>query len=82
LSWYKTLGIFIGRALIDSRIIDVTLNKVFLRLILGTPVRKNIATLRAVDPTLARSLERLQAYSAARKEIETLQLVCRCSCTR
>lgn len=75
LSWYKTIGIFIGRALIDSRIIDVTLNKVFLKLILGSPVRKNIATLRMVDPALARSLERLQAYASARREIEALQLV-------
>jgi E3 ubiquitin-protein ligase TRIP12 len=75
LSWYKTIGLFAGRALLDSRIIDINLNRVFLRLILGQPVKKNIASLRLVDPTLARSLERLQAYAEARKEIETLQLV-------
>nr|XP_031864296.1 uncharacterized protein CI109_000209 [Kwoniella shandongensis]KAA5531368.1 hypothetical protein CI109_000209 [Kwoniella shandongensis] len=74
LSWYKTLGLFTGRALLDSRIIDVNLNKVFLKLILGQPIRKSISTLRAVDPTLARSLERMQAYLYARKEIEALKL--------
>ncbi|OCF37256.1 E3 ubiquitin-protein ligase TRIP12 [Kwoniella heveanensis BCC8398] len=74
LPWYKTLGLFTGRALLDSRIIDVNLNRVFLKLILGQPVKKSIATLKAVDPTLARSLERLQQYHVARKEIETLEL--------
>lgn len=71
-SYFKTLGLFIGRALLDSRIIDVNLNKVFLKLLLGKPVRKNIATLKHVDETLARSLERLQTYLQARQEIESL----------
>ena len=75
LGWFKTLGIFAGRALLDSRIIDINLNKVFLKLILGKPVKKSIATLKLVDPTLARSLERLQGYLFARKEIEALQLL-------
>ncbi|KAK6908083.1 hypothetical protein I203_102084 [Kwoniella mangroviensis CBS 8507] len=74
LSWFKTLGLFAGRALLDTRIIDVNLNRVFLKLILGQPVKKTIATLKAVDTGLARSLERLQAYSYARKEIEALKL--------
>jgi len=74
LSWYKTLGLFTGRSLLDSRIIDVNLNKVFLKLILGRPVRKTIANLKLVDLTLARSLERLQTYLQTRKEIEALAL--------
>lgn len=72
--WYKTLGLFIGRALLDSRIIDVHLNKVFLKLVLGRPVKKTIANLKLVDAPLARSLERLQGYLHARREIEALQL--------
>ena len=75
LNWYKSLGIFIGRALLDSRIIDVNLNVVFVQLILDMPVKANIATLKQVDPQLARSLERLQSYLSARKEIESLPLV-------
>ncbi|WRT67885.1 uncharacterized protein IL334_004859 [Kwoniella shivajii] len=73
-SWYKTLGLFTGRALLDTRIIDVNLNRIFLKLILGQPVKKSIATLKAVDTALARSLERLQGYLFARKEIEALKL--------
>jgi E3 ubiquitin-protein ligase TRIP12 len=46
LAWFKTLGLFVGRALLDSRIIDVNLNKVFLKLILGMQVKKSIATLK------------------------------------
>lgn len=76
MAWFKTIGLFAGRALLDSRIIDINLNKVFLRLILGQPVKKNIATLKLVDPTIARSMERLQAYAEARKEIEAMALVC------
>lgn len=75
LNWYKTLGIFVGRALLDSRIIDLNLNPVFVNMILGQPVKKNIATLKRVDTLLARSLEKLQSYLNARKEIESLPLV-------
>jgi len=72
LAYFKTLGLFVGRALLDSRIIDLSLNKVFLKLLLGKPVKKSIATLKLVDATLARSLERLQSYLQSRKEIEAL----------
>lgn len=74
MSWYKVLGLFVGRALLDSRIIDVNLNTLFLKMILGIPVKKTIANLKLVDPALGRSLERLQTYAVARKEIEALQL--------
>ncbi|WVQ72803.1 hypothetical protein IAR50_002363 [Cryptococcus sp. DSM 104548] len=74
LRWFKTLGLFIGRSMLDSRIIDIGLSKIFFKLLLGRPVKKNITTLKAVDPQLARSLERLQAYSLARKEIDALPL--------
>lgn len=74
LSWFKIIGLFVGRALLDSRIIDVNLNKVFLRAVLGQPIKKNVATLRLVDPALARSLEGLQSYLQTRKDIESLQL--------
>ncbi len=46
LSYFKTLGLFVARALLDSRIIDVNLNKVFLKLLLGRPVKKSIAALK------------------------------------
>lgn len=65
---------FIGRALLDGRIIDVNLNKIYLKLILGGTVKKTIANLKLVDTGLARSLERLQSYLQTRKEIEALKL--------
>jgi E3 ubiquitin-protein ligase TRIP12 len=75
LHWLKVLGTFVGRAILDSRMIDVDLNKVLLKQILDYPVKRNIATLKLVDEQLARSLERLQSYLFARKEIEALPLV-------
>jgi len=50
------------------------MNKIFLKLILGRPVKKTISNLKLVDVTLARSLERLQTYLQTRKEIEVLKL--------
>lgn len=46
ISWFRTLGLFLGRALLDSRIVDVNLNTVFLNLILGKSVKKSIANLK------------------------------------
>ncbi|BEI86859.1 hypothetical protein CcaverHIS002_0702050 [Cutaneotrichosporon cavernicola] len=72
LSYFKTLGVFVGRALLDSRIIDLNFNHVFLKMVLSGPVKKSIATLKLVDAPLARSLEGLQSYLQARHEIEEL----------
>jgi E3 ubiquitin-protein ligase TRIP12 len=72
LAYFKTLGLFVGRALLDSRIIDLHINKVFLKLLLSKPVKKSISTLKLIDASVARSLERLQSYLQARKEIESL----------
>jgi E3 ubiquitin-protein ligase TRIP12 len=72
LSYFKTLGVFVGRALLDSRIIDLNFNRVFLKMVLSRPIKKSIATLKLVDAPLARSLERLQSYLQARHEIEEL----------
>ena len=56
ISWFKTLGLFLGRALLDSRIIDVNLNKVFLKLILGKPVKKTIVTLKVTVSLMTENL--------------------------
>lgn len=72
LSYFKTLGLFVGRALLDSRIIDLNFNRVFLKMVLNRPVKRSIATLKQIDAPLARSLERLQSYLQARNEIEEL----------
>ncbi|KAI5117508.1 hypothetical protein M0805_003913 [Coniferiporia weirii] len=58
---FKIIGQFVAKAMLDSRIIDMTFNKVFLKMILGDDVPLTIANLRLVDPTLASSLSKLEA---------------------
>lgn len=43
---FKTIGQFIAKALLDSRIIDMTFNKIFLRMILGEKIPLTISNLR------------------------------------
>ncbi|KAG8827658.1 Ubiquitin fusion degradation protein 4 [Serendipita sp. 401] len=59
---FKLLGQFVARALLDSRIIDVSLNKVFLKLILGEPVPLTVANVKLIDPVLGHSLVTLQQF--------------------
>ncbi|GAB1518382.1 Ubiquitin fusion degradation protein 4 [Rhizoctonia solani] len=67
---WSILGQFVGKALLDSRIIDMSFNSLFLKYILNEEVPLTIASLKLVDPTLANSLSKLQAYGVARREIE------------
>jgi len=67
---FRVLGQFVAKALLDSRIIDISLNKIFLKLILGEEVPLTIASLKLVDPTLAQSLSKLQAYADVKRDIE------------
>ncbi|CAE6417906.1 unnamed protein product [Rhizoctonia solani] len=68
---WSILGQFVGKALLDSRIIDMSFNALFLKYILNEEVPLTIASLKLVDPTLANSLSKLQAYGVARCEIES-----------
>jgi hypothetical protein len=43
---FQGLGTFVGRALYDSRIIDLHFNKVFLRAVLGDKIELSLDTLR------------------------------------
>lgn len=69
---FTTLGQFVAKSLLDARIIDVPLNPVFVRKVLGQRVEPTLATLRQVDAALARSLEALQTMPAA--ELEALAM--------
>ena len=76
LYFYSSLGKFVARALLDSRIIDFNFNPIFLKLIQflnrktlqahTTPKQSRkfatLSNLHLVDPELARSLEHLQKY--------------------
>lgn len=67
---FKTLGIFVARAMLDSRIIDLNLNPVFFR-IAGSKVTvaPSIGTVAAVDKQLANSLLSLQQFVHKKQEL-------------
>jgi E3 ubiquitin-protein ligase TRIP12 len=82
----------VAKALLDSRIIDVSFNRTFLKLIMGEDVTRSVdgASLlkvtsypvdviefQDVDPALASSLRRVQQYANAQAEIKAdLTFVC------
>jgi hypothetical protein len=51
---FRVLGQFIAKALLDSRIIDVSFNKIFLKLILGETVPQ---TVESINVSLACSID-------------------------
>lgn len=71
---FSALGMFVARSLIDSRIVDISFNTVFLKLVQGHLSEKSfqiqrddnlidlLCILREVDLTLATSLESLFKY--------------------
>ncbi|QRV73957.1 HECT-domain (ubiquitin-transferase) [Ceratobasidium sp. AG-Ba] len=67
---FTMLGQFVGKALLDSRIIDISFNPLFLKYILNEEVPLTLGSLKMVDPALANSLSKLQAYGVARREIQ------------
>lgn len=42
---FRVLGQFVAKALLDSRIIDVSLNRTFLKLIMGKDISRSVETL-------------------------------------
>jgi E3 ubiquitin-protein ligase TRIP12 len=63
---FRVVGQFLAKAMLDSRIIDMHFNKVFLKLMLGEHVPVTIDTLKLVDPDLAASLRKLSDIAEAR----------------
>ncbi|KAF8817458.1 hypothetical protein BYT27DRAFT_7074713 [Phlegmacium glaucopus] len=58
----RVIGQFVAKAMLDSRIIDLSFNKIFLKLVLGEDVPLTIATLKLVDIELANSLAQVQSF--------------------
>jgi E3 ubiquitin-protein ligase TRIP12 len=68
---FKMLGKFVARAMLDSRIVDVSFNPTFFRVGEGTPaVNLSLGTVKSVDSDLARSLMVVKEYSNVKKKIE------------
>ncbi|KAF8074929.1 hypothetical protein FPV67DRAFT_1559549 [Lyophyllum atratum] len=68
----RVIGQFVAKAMLDSRIIDLTFNKVFLKLVLGEEVPVTVASLKLVDIDLAKSLEKIQSIVAAKSQNDKL----------
>jgi E3 ubiquitin-protein ligase TRIP12 len=85
------IGQFAAKAMLDSRIIDLTFNKVFLKLVLGEEVPLTISTLKVwlflgailganfiqlIDVELANSLTQVQALAIEQKSIPKDKVSC------
>ncbi|KAG9256818.1 uncharacterized protein F5Z01DRAFT_672051 [Emericellopsis atlantica] len=69
---FKTLGKFVARSMIDSRIIDIHFNPVFFRIgeTTSSGVKPSLASVKMVDAGLARSLMAIKNFALAKKEID------------
>ena len=68
---FKMLGKFVARSMIDSRIIDVSLNPTFFRIgDQSKPVTPSLGAVKTVDPVLAKSLKLIKKYATAKKAID------------
>ena len=68
---YKLLGQFIARSLLDSRVIDISLNKLFLKSVLEEVVPLSISSVKAVDSALGKSLSIPRRFVNAKQKIES-----------
>ncbi|KAF6840190.1 ubiquitin-protein ligase [Colletotrichum plurivorum] len=73
LQLFKTLGKFVARSMIDSRIIDLNFNPIFFRIgdsSSASSVKPSLGAVKVVDPGLARSLKTIKKFALAKKEID------------
>lgn len=71
----RVIGQFAAKAMLDSRIIDLSFNKIFLKFILDEEVPLTIASLRLVDTELASSLEKLRNIAAEQARVQNDKLL-------
>ena len=68
---FKTLGKFVARSMIDSRIIDLNFNPIFFRIGDGSSgVKPSLGAVKVVDPGLANSLKHIKKFALRKKEID------------
>ncbi|KAJ4349662.1 Ubiquitin fusion degradation protein 4 [Didymosphaeria variabile] len=71
LELFRTLGKFVARSMLDSRIIDVSFNATFFRVGDGAAaVAPSLGAVKSVDHDLARSLKLLKQFADKKKQIE------------
>jgi E3 ubiquitin-protein ligase TRIP12 len=74
LHFFKILGKFVARSMMDSRIIDIAFNAVFFKLASNPSASLSIGLLRAIDQDLANSLAQLQQFANAKANIDSEKL--------
>ncbi|KAH6097598.1 hypothetical protein HBI65_086780 [Parastagonospora nodorum] len=72
LELFKTLGKFVARSMMDSRIIDVSFNPTFFRIgDSDTTVLPSLGAIKSVDEGLAKSLNLLKQFADAKYLVDT-----------
>lgn len=67
---FRMLGKFMARSMLDSRIVEVSLNPTFFRIDLGANAASlSLEAIRSIDEDLANSLQTLKQFAAAKKKI-------------
>ncbi|KAG0045276.1 Ubiquitin fusion degradation protein 4 [Gryganskiella cystojenkinii] len=74
LQLFKSLGQFIAKAMLDSRIIDVPLSVLFVSQLQGRCLKPSLQLVKTIDPVLAMSLQSLQGFVKEKKRIYGLNL--------
>ncbi|KAI0152718.1 E3 ubiquitin-protein ligase UPL3 [Xylariaceae sp. FL1272] len=69
LQLFKSLGKFVARSMIDSRIIDINLNPTFFRIGEESGVKPSLGAVKIVDPGLANSLKLVKKFVSAKKAV-------------
>lgn len=70
LNLFRSLGKFVARSMLDSRIIDISFNATFFRIEYGSrAMSPNLATVKTVDEDLAKSLQTLKQFDIAKRKI-------------
>ncbi|MCJ1474222.1 Ubiquitin fusion degradation protein 4 [Lambiella insularis] len=68
---FKMLGKFVARSMLDSRIIDISLNPTFFKIgVQSSTVPLSLGTVRSVDADLATSLKLLKQFASLKKVID------------
>jgi E3 ubiquitin-protein ligase TRIP12 len=70
LHFFKMMGKFVARSMLDSRIIDISFNPTFFRLASDSPPTSSLNLVRAVDSDLASSLSQVNEFVVAKHQIE------------
>ncbi|KAF9957248.1 Ubiquitin fusion degradation protein 4 [Mortierella alpina] len=74
LKLFRSLGQFIAKAMLDSRIIDVPLSALFVSQLLGRSRKPRLQLVASIDPVLAQSLRSLQMFVVEKKRVYGMNL--------